>query len=218
MFISEKQSNERLNSPRNLANRFRGGRAVTFEEAIVSRELEENDATKGGAPEEEIETRGAEGEESQCVFIEHKEIRRPGNNRPWLSQQERNQIAIAHADGQETQTQIALRHNVQVSTVSDIVNNARRIPETSRSVDQNKVDQALDLVREKAIDRLMKGLGNLTDDKLSALGAKDTASVCASMARVVQQTIPQEKGNTQINLVVYTPELRQEKNFDSVEV
>lgn len=220
MFITEDQLKERLNSPKNLANRFKRGKLLEDRPFPDRNLLEDNDATESGSPtiSQETQSRWLENQESKCVNIEHKEIRRPGNNRPWLSQQERNQIAISFANGNETQTEIALRHHVEVSTVSDIVNNHRRVENSPRSVDQAKLDHALDKVREAAIDRLMSGLGNLTDDKISALGAKETSIVCANMAKVVQQTIPQEKSAQQINLIVYTPELRKEQNFDSVEV
>lgn len=197
MFITEEQLEERLNSPRNLANLFKRGKLVQNDETEISETTDQIEQTTNQ--------------------IEFREIKRPGNNRPWLSSEERNQIAFERIEG-KSQTEIALRHGVEVSTVSDIVNNTRRAENTSRSVNQAEIDRALDKVREAAIDKLMSSLGHLTDDKISALGAKDLSSVASNMARVVQQTMPQEKAGVSINLVVYTPELRQEKNFDSVEV
>lgn len=207
MFITEDQLRERLNSPRNLANRFKNGREIS-------------DATE---KESEPKAEDIVSKDVHQESIQFREIKRPGNNRPWLSKQERTGIAADYAtqtcDGNKvTQKEIAEKYGVQISTVSDIVNGSRRVPESPRSVDQAKVDAQLDKVREAAIDKLMVGLGQLTDDKVSAHNAKDISAICANMARVVQQTIPQEKSAQQINLVVYTPELRKEQNFNSIEV
>lgn len=206
-----------MRNPRNLANRFGNGRHKTREIYGETQIPETQEISKIG-------------EDLHQESVQHREIKRRGNNRPWLSKEERTRIYAEatpapfdeHKVGQK---EIARRFGVAVSTVSDIVNNKRRIDNSPRAVDQStiqaaqaKVDEALDRVREQAIDRLMAGLGQLTDDKISAHNAKDISTVCSNMARVVQQTIPQEKGAQAINLIVYTPELRNEASFDVIEV
>lgn len=198
MFLTEEQLNERLNNPRNLANRIKGGKHASSR-----------------IPEAENQIFAAERPEEE-KGIQFREIKRPGNNRTWLSQSERTEIAIASIG--EKQTEVARRYGVEVSTVSDIVNNARRVENGPRSTDQLKVDMALDAVRVTATNKLQASLNLLTEDKISGHNAKDISAICANMAKVVQQTIPQEKGGQSINLIVYTPELRKEANFDSVEV
>lgn len=204
MFLTEEQLTARLENPRNLANRFKGGRHACAKEQVPESEIFQDVHQEG---------------------IQFREIKRPGNNRSWLSSEDRTRIAteVALASGdidenRTTQTEVARRYSVQPSTVSDIVNNARRVPDKPRSVDQARIEAALDSVREKATNRLHESLDQLTTDKISAHNAKDISAICANMAKVVQQTLPQEKGTQNINLIVYTPELRQEKNFDSVEV
>ena len=227
MFITESQLKERLENPRNLANCIRDGKIVEHlenEAENYATEIVESGISETETTEDQIfETKDESREELHQTSIQHREIKRPGNNRPWLSQQERTRIftEVAAApldDNKITHTEIALRHGVAVSTVSDIANHVRRVPDTDRSVNQAEIDKALDKVREAAIDRLMAGLGQLTNDKIAAHNAKDISSICSNMARVVQQTIPQDKAAQQINLIVYTPELRQEKNFDVVEI
>ena len=218
MQITEEQLRERLANPDNLANCIKNGRIVR-NATIVNGGLP-------GAEKEEKESISST-EQSECFGalstgsdrITHRELKRPGNCRPWLSSTERTRIAISAAtDRGKTQEEIAEENNVRVSTVSDIANNVRRMPNTERSVNQAKVDQALDEVREAAIDKLMAGLGLLTTDKISAHNAKDISAICANMAKVVQQTIPEKNVPQSINLVVYTPELRQEKNFNVIEI
>lgn len=209
MTISEEQMKERLSSSQNLANRFRNGRI--YEGLAIQRPNEES-----------LNERSTQENPNQ---IEHREIKRPGNNRPWLSREERTRIAadLTAATGdydekQPTQTEIAKKYGVQVSTVSDIINNKRRVEDSPRSVDQEKIDAILEGVQTKAVDRLKSGLSLLTDDKIAISTARDISVICANMAKVVQQTLPQEKTTQQINLVVYTPELKAEKTFDIIEV
>lgn len=218
MFITEEESNNILNNPRNLANRWKNGREIRKGDIYAKSGISEIHNEIG--PQE-----GAPAFDEQGIYkegIQFREIKRPGNNRPWLSQSERTRIktdaTTASIDKHETRTEIAQKFGVRVSTISDIANGVRRVEDSPRSAEQEKVDLALDAVREKAIDKLMAGLGHITDEKVQAHNAKDISVICANMARVVQQTIPQEKTAQQINLVVYTPELRAEKNFDVVEI
>jgi predicted transcriptional regulator len=213
MFINESQLEERLKNPRNLANRFK------------NRGIDATNDSRGGGAEEKREEVLPQGEKSTSIGalsaipqqISFRTLKRPGNCRPWLSKSERTGIALAATSGRK-QKEIAEEFGVQVSTVSDIVNGTRRAPDSDRSIEEAKVAAALDKVRERAIDKLMSSLDQITGDKVSAHNAKDISVICANMARVVQQTIPQEKATQQINLVVYTPELRNEKSFESVEI
>lgn len=227
MFISEEQLKERLANPDNLANFFKERRKnAAISESRIS-EISSSETTDNGTQRDESENSEKSGSSVHKSSIQHREIKRPGNNRAWLSKQERTGIATdlasAPLNGNKNghkigQKEIAEKYGVQVSTVSDIANGVRRVPDSPRSVEQEKVDLALDAVREQAIDRLMAGLGQLTEDKISGHTAKDISVICANMSKVVKDTIPQEKAAQQINLVVYTPELRAEKHFDSIEV
>lgn len=228
MFITEEQLENRRKNPKNLANSFNSGRENKYAPIIESR-LSEIPSKKTSS--------GPQIEESECLpeqdgstihesSIQHREIKRPGNFKPWLSKSERTGIAAEFAtsayniDGtRKTQTEIARSHGVQVSTVSDIVNDTRRAPNTSRSVDKQKVEEALSEVRDAAIGKLNLSLRELTEDKISSLSAKDISLICDNMSKVVARTIPQENNNgQQINLVVYTPEMRTEKSFEVVEI
>lgn len=221
MFITEEESDNILKNPRNLANRFKNGKEIKDAKIIESRISERPQETEGQGI-SSSESQAENGEKLYEGGIQFREIKRPGNNRPWLPKSVRTRIAADVATASvyrdKTRTEIAKEYGVQVSTISDIANGTRRVEDSPRSVEQEKVDLALDAVREKAIDKLMAGLGHLSDEKVSAHNGKDISVICANMARVVQQTIPQEKAAQQINLVVYTPELRAEKNFDVVEI
>jgi predicted transcriptional regulator len=212
MFISEEQLNERLNSPRNLANRFRRGNAEIYRGNTAA----EKEAPKSGS--EKKESGRIQPLSAESGGITFKQIKRPGNCRPWLSSEERTSIAISAAQSGSKQKDIAVAFGVKDSTVSDIVNGTRRIQDTSRSADEIRIDAELNKVREKAIENLMSSLGLMTPDKVSSHSAKDISMICYNMSKVMESTITQEKATQQINLVVYTPELRNEKSFKTVEV
>jgi hypothetical protein len=85
-------------------------------------------------------------------------------------------------------------------------------------VNQAAIDEALEAARNKALDKLMLSLGLLTEEKIEPLKAKDLASVANSMANVVMKTLPQASPQGQINLVIYSPEIRSEKAFEVIEI
>lgn len=218
MFITDDQLRERLASSRNLANRFRNGKEIRNGTSGLSEGFDSS--CEEISNEDRVLNEGPQGISQEGIQL--REIKRPGNNRPWLSKSERTRIATDVAtqtlNAYQTRSEIAKTYGVAPSTVTDIANKTRRIEGGPRAVDQAKVDLELDAVREKAIDRLMSGLGQLTEEKVAAHNGKDISQICANMAKVVQQTIPQEKGAQAINLIVYSPELRNEKHYDVIEV
>ena len=226
MFITEEQLSERLANPRNLANRFKNGRQIIDDKATdVSEDVcdvKEHGVSNATTENTQFQTEECEAKDVHQEGIQFRTINRPGNNRPWLSKEERTRIATdvasAPINGNQTRSEIAKTYSVRPSTVTDIANKTRRIEDTPRSVDQAKLDSALGVVRETSINRLMTSLGQLTEDKISAHNAKDISTICANMAKVVQQTIPQDKVAQAINLIVYTPEMRKESNFEIVEI
>lgn len=138
-------------------------------------------------------------------------IKRPGKNRTNLTVEERTEIAIRTNLG-ELGTAIAEEKGITPQVVSHIKNG--RI----QGVDTQAVDKAVAEVRDKALDRLMASLDLISNDKLSGCSAKDLSLIAANMGRVVDKTIPKSDSPDKIQLVIYTPELRQEKSFESVEV
>jgi predicted transcriptional regulator len=173
MLLTEEQANERLNSEKNLANRF---------------------------------SRSDEGR------IEERVINRPGKEQGLgnLSPEAKNEIAIRSRLG-ESQVALANEFGVTQPTVSYIERGKTK-------TDEEKVESAINQVRDKALERLMHSLGLITDDKLSGCSAKDLSTIASNMSRVVEKTIPRAEVDNKINLVIYAPELRQEKSFKTIEI
>ena len=79
------------------------------------------------------------------------------------------------------------------------------------------VSDALERVRDLALDKLMNSLDLMTNEKLNEGSAKDLAVVAANMSRVVEKTSPRAEA-ANVQLVVYAPQQRQEKQYKVVDV
>jgi len=169
---------------------------ITREEAEKRLSSPENLARRFGNPDEPP--------------VKHIPIKLRGKDRVNLSWEDRTEIAIRARLG-ENQSKLAQEFNITQGNVSHI--------ETGRTqgVDDSKVNQALEVARDKAVDKLMAALGLITEDKLSSSSARELSVIAANMSRVVEKTLPKDSGGN-INLVIYSPELRTERGFRKVEV
>jgi hypothetical protein len=173
MLLTEEQANERLNSEKNLANRFSRSDEGRIEERVIEGPGKEKGSTN-------------------------------------LTREERNEIAVRSRLG-ESQVALAREFNTTQPNVSYIERGKTK-------TDEEKVESAINQVRDKALERLMHSLGLITDDKLSGCSAKDLSTIASNMSRVVEKTIPRAEVDNKINLVIYAPELRQEKSFKTIEI
>lgn len=144
--------------------------------------------------------------------IQEVTLHRPGKDRPNLTREERTEIATRAKLG-ENQQRLADEFGTTQENVSQIKNRKNQ-----KNIDEDKVESTITQVRDKALDRLMSSLGLLTDDKLSGCSAKDLSVIAANMGRVVDKTLPKSDSPDKINLIIFSPELRQEKSFKVVEV
>jgi transcriptional regulator with XRE-family HTH domain len=214
-----------LASPSNLANRF--NISASRERANATKDRRE--ATDEAREEESLEQAEESGsfEPLSAEAIREPEhgsdritlasLPRTGRRGPWLPTEKRTEIAIAARTSglsggpKETQQEIAERFGISRQGVA-------HIKEGAGTVDNKAVEQAIESARNKALDRLMASLGLLTDDKLSGCSARDISSIAANMSRVVEKTMPDRDRMGNINLVIYSPELKTEKSFEVVEI
>lgn len=140
-------------------------------------------------------------------------IHRPGRKSDVksLSQDESNEIAIRARLGERQET-LAEEFNITQPNVSYLKNGK------TKKVNEEVVDKVVSEVRDKALERLMKSLNLITDDKLSGCSARDLSVIASNMGRVVEKTMPKSESSDTVNFIVYAPELRQEKSFPSVEI
>jgi hypothetical protein len=80
------------------------------------------------------------------------------------------------------------------------------------------VDNAIERVRELALDKLMESLGLLTEEKVKKSTARDISVVAANMSRVVENVTPKQVGGN-VQLVLYAPNrVANESDFAIVEI
>lgn len=147
--------------------------------------------------------------------IEERIIKLPGKKlgSKNLSIEERTDIAIETRLGEKTEI-VAQNHEVREITAAKIKSGAR----DSGEIDEKRVTETISQVRDKALDRLMHSLGLLDNDKLSGCNAKDLSIIAANMGRVVEKTAPKEQQGAQVNVIIYSPELRKEASFEKIEI
>lgn len=189
MFISEEQATRRLNHESNLANLLRRAPQVPTEE--------------------QTETQN----EAFIPEIVEETINAPGRTvgKKSLTPDTLTEIAIRARLGERQQT-LANEYGITQEHVSQIKNGK------AKSVNEESVGVAIKEVRDIALERLMKSLNLLTDDKLSGCSAKDLSVIASNMGRVVEKTLPKSELADQINLVIYAPEMRQEKAYPVIEI
>lgn len=109
---------------------------------------------------------------------------------------------------QETAAQLAGMSQGRVSQL----NNDPKIEED--------VQAKLKPVRDLAIEKMLKTIGLIDDEKLSSCKAESLSNIASNMSRIVEKTLPKESGNNgaQINLTIYAPEVRNERSYKTVEV
>ena len=238
MFISEEQARARLASPENLGRRFninamRAARersidrvynkdsyASQSESGISERETEIPEILSTEEESQRIESLPAESggtTEYNSDRITHQKIGHPGRIGPRLTIETRTEIAIAartsglSGRSKETQQEIAERYGISRQGVAEI--NAGH-----GAVDKKAFDNAVEQARERALDKLMLSLGLITEEKVANASVRDLSYLAANMARIVEKTIPDSSRGGNINLVIYTPEIRKEASFDTVEI
>jgi len=193
MFLNDEQARARLESDKNLANRFRSS----------GFSVEEKPRLRVNSLEETVE----------LPKITEVPIKLPGNieKRGNLSRDERNVIAIRARTG-ETQSSLAREFGITQANVGVIERGK------AKGIDEAKVEQVINQVKDRALDRLMASLGLLDDDKLSGCSAKDLSIIASNMGRVVEKVTPKTEAPDNINFIIYSPELKQEKAYDVVEI
>jgi len=116
----------------------------------------------------------------------------------------------------------ALAKQTSVKEVSETFNlSPNVVREATHSTNpevRERVDTALDRVRELALDKLMESLGLLTEDKVKKSTARDISVIAANMSRVVENVTPKQVGGN-VQLILYAPQRQASENdFTVVEI
>jgi len=178
MILNEKETNARLTSSRNLANRF-GVKTIST-------------TPEGGV----VEVRPARQ-------------RMMTNLPPFM----KTTVGVLAAQG-VPQKQISEEFGIGVGEVGHIKHG------NVKSADNDKIAAAMGGARDVAMEKLMLTLGIITSDKLQGCKAPELSKVAADMSRVVANTMPKESGGNapQINLTIYSPTVKDEKQYKVIDV
>jgi hypothetical protein len=148
----------------------------------------------------------------QTNTITEKVITLPGKNRINLTKDERTNIAIETRLGVSSQTELARATGLNILTINNIHSGK------TKGIDEDRVKEVTNRARDLALERLMASLGLISDDKLSGCSAKDLSTIASNMGRVVEKIQDKVEQSDNINFVIYSPELKQERAFDVIEV
>jgi hypothetical protein len=64
----------------------------------------------------------------------------------------------------------------------------------------------------------MSSLGIISDETLSSCSAKDASMVARNLAGVVEKLSPRDQATTQATLVIYAPQQRDERHYQTIDV
>ncbi len=112
---------------------------------------------------------------------------------------------------QEGNVTAAREFGISTSTVS------RAKLGSDRSV-ADAVDEASSRIRDLALDKVMASLGIIDEEKLENCGAKDASIIAKNLAFVAERMSPQTKSGTTVQLVVYAPQQREERQYNTIDV
>jgi len=86
---------------------------------------------------------------------------------------------------------------------------------------QERIDAGLNAVRDTALTKLMSTLGLLDGEKLAEQDARGLANVASNLSKVIKDSIPEVRGvtgDTKVQVVIYSPQQREENKFNVVDV
>ena len=145
------------------------------------------------------------------VVVVERVIPTAGKNKVNLTEEVRTEIATRARAG-ASRKELAEEFDVTVGEVSLL--KAGKI----KGIDEAKVSDAIQVVQDRALNRLMASLNLLDDDKLSGCSAKDLSVIASNMGRVVEKTSPKVAGDNNATLIIYAPQIRDERFYKVVEV
>lgn len=201
MILTEEELQSRLNSSKNLANKFN--------KSVEQKEQESE-------PRLIIEEYGEEefAEADAMLQIDHVETgiggRDPGV--PNLSVEDVNAIATLSALG-ITQHEIGDKFGVTQPDVS-------YISRKHTKVNRRNISDQLEDIKNKALDKLLSSIDCISDDKLKNADAVKLSNIARNLSSVVDNT--RDKSNdiaaSGVKIVIFTPEMRKESSYTTIDI
>lgn len=199
MILDEDSAQERLQSPKNLANKL-------------------NRIIAGQVPIPELVN------PTKVEIVEEVPVVRTkietGRNQMMsnLSPLERTVMGVMIAKGEATGTQAAKAFNVTAGTALRAAHGKTQGADNERiaAARQERVVETQDL----AMNKLLTSLGLMTEDKMANAKLTDLSRVAVDMSRVFEKTLPKEtnNGTPVVQLTLYCPTIKSEREYKVVDV
>jgi len=140
-------------------------------------------------------------------------LKRPGRKIgvPNFSPEEKQEVAERALLG-ERQNKLAAEFNMTQARVSQLENGE------AKSLDQDALSSISQLAREKAVERLLESLHLLTPEKIKKESAYRVSCIAGNLSKVAYNLSDDKKSDANIQVIVYTPELRKESSFKVIDV
>jgi len=124
--------------------------------------------------------------------------------------------ATTAAAGLATNKEMADSFGISAQTVS----NVRSGRGDDNKEIQKKLHENLGQIRDVAIDRLMKSLGLMDDEKLANTKARDLSSVAANLSKVIDKSMPKSTDSplSGVQVIFYSPRMKDIKDFEVIDI
>lgn len=133
--------------------------------------------------------------------------------KPHLTVEEATAVAIIKRTGGDSAPNLGAEFDISRQSVN-------RIARECSTVDENKVDQVLNDIETKTLERLMKSLNLMDDDKMLNLDAKDLAGIAGNLSKVHGNITHKKDSDSgpRVNITIFAPEQRKESHYSTIEV
>lgn len=194
MFKSEEQINERLNSKRNLVNRFGNGNV---------------ESSPDPTPHENPYEKPYENPPEVIITPLHQPGNKLGARK--LLEDERDEIATRARLG-EGQKALAAEFGVSQNAVSNIERGLTKVNEQT-------INARIDQVQDVAMEKLLTSLGFITEAKTSVLDPVKLSVVASNMSKIVQNIQRKdENSGPKVIVQIYAPERKKESSYQTLDV
>lgn len=140
----------------------------------------------------------------------------PGRKLPRLPEIVKEEIKEKALSGMYTQREIGEKYGVSPNAVGVIKREAEY--ERERAKASEREDFLEKAIKDLAAQKMLIAMGLITEEKLESLKARELAQISASLSSVVGVVSPKNQTGANINLVVYSPEVRSESSYRVVEI
>jgi predicted transcriptional regulator len=213
IILDERTSTERLNNPRNLANRFGSREPVAQSNETPQEPQHESPVDSDSDPSSSVSPEDS-GLGDSLNIIQKNVNRGNGISHP-IPDFIKVLAGSLSRTKLDTQSNIAKEFGISQAEVSHI---KRGNPNAVSPKVESQIESKLLEVKDSAVDRLMKSLGCITDEKLES--EKDVgklSSVAANLSRVIDRSQSgTHAGVVQLN--IYAPQIKEESRFKTLEV